>query len=1561
MGQRLIVAFVTSGGYLLGWTNQDLAAEEPPGELAMKTTMERKSYTPARALIAGLVVIFGLAALYPARTHPATDPKTNVSTPAQILTVASGQRKSMMLGDVKAGETYRLLIALAGTPASPADRIRIELAGAGSDRFTKELHAGDPDFYLPYRPSVDGRVTLALASLPGSGASARSVRVDWTQLPLEKADSAAIEAEPNDSWQQANELRLGRDVHGSADDVDYLDNLSEGRSGLDWFRFEVVDEKPVLVYFQLDLLDRDVSSNLRVYTMDSKTGRPQPYLRGKDPMEIVHDRERERYSKHISRTFSRGTYYLEVNANHPDYILRTRVLPLPPYDEPSRAVEAGMHYIMNVGDAWFAQIPREGNIYVRSNNLHDTATRCTACHPSSFSTEANLVAHRNGYPIRSKSSFQYVIDRLYNSITPLYGDQGLYWQRFIAIPLQSQGKQGGILLDYERQISHRETKTVERFGPFLRRAWESRNDLPPDEQNGVLPLDSKFGFAWRDLRVLKELGERTGDVGYTKAATRIGAILGERAADRRMETLQDRIHRLYAWSLIDKAAFENKIKRETGALLLRQNADGGWHHSNDGPGPSAVYTTGQLVYTLLRIGLPRDHPAIARALRYLMSQQQEFGGWMQTTTDENFRTPMRETRYAVMALAEAYPRPGAPGRGWGNRDDGPAHLPRTDSLIHTLDDLENLWDVPRSDQERFEKAIVALLDHREPVIRATAAACLGRLGQSGSVAPLVDRLRDPSKIVWRSAAWALRRLGNQGIGHDAILSALKSPDPATRRGATRIFAYQFHGMDERLELAEPLFELTRDPDLWTRLQALRSLRQWFYRTKDPTFARRIVDTYLVRMSQDNADLVRRNLSEGLYIMLDENLGGGVSLQKNLGELPEAMRSPILDARKAFERDVLLTPILTALRQGDGLQRAGVLAAFDGSFFKGRVYARQPSGMIDVGNDREFGFLHEPRLNELEATFLPLLTADLPPESRRQVIQLASFFRLTSQSRSPVIQKALLRRLGDPDERVAGAARKVVSDELDLTLAGFDAELTGTIISAMEGSPAEVEAIVNLIGRTERLSARPEVIAAIRRLKDREEIAPSLLPILHWPLFREPEVVSIILHSWPKLSQPRRLIAIEVLLARPDLVDVVNPREQVMQILRRGVTDPSAEVRERTLRGVKSVRALWGGNGSNSLVLAALVDDTPALRRLGISLASTRPGFWNRSDASEYLKRLLIDPDPGIRQEALSVVERRQLIRSEPALARRVKVLETDPALARQARQALAIAGIDGASIKADARLGRPRLLSLSTFRQKVNPLFYQTGEDGQSCARCHANHTILRIAESDARISGEDPLIVNYNSALKVVNLGEPESSLLLRKPLSPYGQGGTDPSSPTGLTHVGGRRWNNVEHPAYRAILAWVREASDAAADAGDERHSADSFSPDYEPARAGDGDVNTIWHTEFVGGTPGYPHELVVDLGSARPIEGLLYVPRQDSPNGRVRDFEVCVSQDGKTWGAPVATGRWENDPTFKYVALPTTTARYVALRGLSEVEGRPVMSAAELVVEAAPRRGGIPSQDR
>ena len=616
-----------------------------------------------------------------------------------------GGRVIVPIEEVKAGETYRIQVTLEGTIADQ-DRVRVIIAIPGEAERSKALHAGDPDFFVSIRPGADGDATLTLQSDPTSGPL--TIRSSCVRINLSESDRPAIEAEPNDSWRSANSLVIGRDVYGSADDVDYLENLEEGKSGLDWFRIEIKDETSVLVYFQLELLDRDVSANLRVYRLDPASGEVLPYESGKDPMEIVHDRERERYSTHLSRTLTRGTYFVEVNANHPDYILQTRAYPVPPLNDPSKAVEAGLDYLLEVGDAWFAQIPREGNIFVRSNNLHDTATRCTACHASSFPTEASLVAHANGYPIRAKSSMLYLMDRLSNSPTPLYGGDGLYWQRFIAIPLQSQGKQGGIVLDYERQILGRETKEFERFGPFLQAAWRGRRSLPADEVNGVVPLDSKFGFAWRDWRVLTEMTRRTGRVAYAQAADAIADILDDPATDRQVETLQDRIHRLYAWSLIDRDHFKGRILAEADALLKLQNPDGGWHEVDRKPGPSAVYTTGQLTWTLLKVGFKSDDPRIARALAYLLAQQQPFGGWFQTTTHENFRTPMRETRFAIEALAEGFPRKEAIRNGWGNRDGQAARVPREGSIVVLLDDLENLWDVPEADRPEFARAIIPL-------------------------------------------------------------------------------------------------------------------------------------------------------------------------------------------------------------------------------------------------------------------------------------------------------------------------------------------------------------------------------------------------------------------------------------------------------------------------------------------------------------------------------------------------------------------------------------------------------------------------------------------------------------------------------------------------------------------------------------------------------------------------------------------------------------------------------------------------------------------------------------
>ena len=97
------------------------------------------------------------------------------------------------------------------------------------------------------------------------------------------------------------------------------------------------------------------------------------------------------------------------------------------------------------------------------------------------------------------------------------------------------------------------------------------------------------------------------------------------------------------------------------------------------------------------------------------------------------------------------------------------------------------------------------------------------------------------------------------------------------------------------------------------------------------------------------------------------------------------------------------------------------------------------------------------------------------------------------------------------------------------------------------------------------------------------------------------MLTIVLHGWPKLNQPERLQAVEALLGRPALVDVAEPREQVMEVLHRAVTDPSAAVRDRTLRGINSLPVLWSGKSSTKLLLSALAERRTRLAPTGPEL------------------------------------------------------------------------------------------------------------------------------------------------------------------------------------------------------------------------------------------------------------------------------------------------------------------------------------------------------------------------
>ncbi len=125
----------------------------------------------------------------------------------------------------------------------------------------------------------------------------------------------------------------------------------------------------------------------------------------------------------------------------------------------------------------------------------------------------------------------------------------------------------------------------------------------------------------------------------------------------------------------------------------------------------------------------------------------------------------------------------------------------------------------------------------------------------------------------------------------------------------------------------------------------------------------------------------------------------------------------------------------------------------------------------------------------------------------------------------------------------------------------------------------------------------------------------------------------------------------------------------------------------------------------------------------------------------------------------------------------------------------------------------------------------------------------------------------------------------------------------------------------------------------------TADSSHPGYGPELAIDGDPTTIWHTSWEPMAP-RPHSLTLDLKKPVRLLGLTYQPRQDMTNGRIARHEIRLSDDGTAWSEPVAAGQWPNDANLKTVRFDQPrNARFIKLVALSEVEGRPFASAAEV----------------
>ncbi|MGN0865113.1 MAG: glycoside hydrolase family 2 TIM barrel-domain containing protein [Akkermansia sp.] len=110
-------------------------------------------------------------------------------------------------------------------------------------------------------------------------------------------------------------------------------------------------------------------------------------------------------------------------------------------------------------------------------------------------------------------------------------------------------------------------------------------------------------------------------------------------------------------------------------------------------------------------------------------------------------------------------------------------------------------------------------------------------------------------------------------------------------------------------------------------------------------------------------------------------------------------------------------------------------------------------------------------------------------------------------------------------------------------------------------------------------------------------------------------------------------------------------------------------------------------------------------------------------------------------------------------------------------------------------------------------------------------------------------------------------------------------------------------------------------------------------------DGNPDTYWTTMSGVTVASFPHDIRINLGADLALKGIVYqgAPTED---GRVKDYEVYVSNDGRNWGEAVARGSFADSAERQEIMFfQPTRARYIRLVALSAYGDGDIATVSEL----------------
>ena len=1384
--------------------------------------------------------------------------------------------RTIQLGSARPGSLYALTLGVKD-PAKlqGADAVHVTVSDAKGEVESKWLHAADLDFYLTLRPRLAGPLTVSLT--PSSeGAATPEISTHMSQILQPSAVAAGkppdahrgvIAATPNGTWQEAQHFELGQTIFGSDDERPYAPSQSEDGyaamiKGFQWFRFTFREKEPRLVYFVLNVTDRDVPLDVDIFQAGKdSSGQADmvPFTTGQFVYQVEATQNYPGLYKFRTRILQPGQEYcVRVAGNHPAYQLHTYQYSVPPSKDPHEAVRSGMDFLINMGDTWLSNTPRRGAIALRTTMQHSETQLCIACHPSQFTTRGYLKAVQNGYAPTQRAGLEFIADRIYNNTRPLYGEPGTNWVRMIYTARTEASRLPLIAHAYEQNVTHdapRKDFDLP-YAKFLKIHYKGLTEMPGDEADGCEPEVSPFEIALQSWQTFDLAYKESHKEDWIAERDHVLAL----ALPDEPKNMIDLNWKIMMLAELDKQKYASQIASLIDKLYEYETPEGGWPYPFDKSAKPADFVSYNAVLALAEAGhRPETDEHLERAVKAMLAAQRPEGSWEGDPVYQGFNTPFRATQFAVMALSTLYPGT-TKAKNWDAGYAPPPAVLAKGDLPLLLQQLDQFWDLAAGPVLQQIRAVLTESD--QPLAREAAARALGHMADPGAIPALIKGLGDPAKMVQTSSAYALRmvlsrRQAAAPEGRRLLAAALGSSDPRTRWGAARVFNQHFRELTSDPELLAALERTLNDPVPYVRFEAAGGVWRWYYWQVDkPAVRRGTLEALAMRLNTETNPMVRRGLQESVYDLLDENTGylsawvRASSKDEDKDRINTGYEEAVRDQAQVLAK---------VLREGTPLGREGILTALWD--FHIRHYAlpalkadtvqiglpavltKYVTGVPDlhrtgyeyppyreavdfkydvhngffqtrIGNDSDLIHFFKSSGPELEEALMACLTG-ADDAMKINVLKAGSTLSEAGDARFTL---AVLKLSEDPSAEVRQTVRYVYEggqrgilnlETIDLMKptasaapGAPDPRLVSKVVEILEhGNPDSQAVVLPLLAALPANSAweqQSDVLQALRTMLQAKPRPANYAQVLDAAssfstLMREPKLQEQVLaglHSFnPEIQRAAVEVSLEHFMDNPETEPLVkaafaNMNASALGILLEEASNPQYLKRRLGVAG------------------GAVSQDQDYLNRHAGALKLKKPLEYPL--VVDTVHASLLNPDANVSAAALDTLRQVKDVEKRSDFLAAMNRLQTSTNPRLKLIAASVLKGKNLGDALNDVQPGS--VLDFRTFVTRIEPILAKPGPDGKACVNCHASHVIFKLQPPNAEgtFSDQDSED-NYRYAMRVVDINEPDKSLMLVKPTRP-----TDSAGDVGdylATHNGGQRWHgNQSSGEYRTILDWIR-----------------------------------------------------------------------------------------------------------------------------------------------------------